>query len=306
MNASDQTVAGAEGYRPPARPYGMSRFAIAAGVLVAAFSPALYQLFQLSLENSLYSHIPLIPAVSVFLVWIDRQRLPHVARPDFARAGLFGLGGLGLLAGYWLCVQNGVALTEDDFLSFTISAFVLSLSAVGSVFLGRPMVTAMAFPLAFLVFMVPFPSGMEVAIETFLQYGSAWVAYLFFKVTGMPVFMDNLYFQLPGFNMHVAPECSGIHSSLALLIVSLVAGQLFLRSNWRRSALAVFVIPLALLRNGFRIFVIGQLCVRISPEMIDSYIHRQGGPIFFALSMIPFSFVLFYLYRAERKARATA
>jgi exosortase C (VPDSG-CTERM-specific) len=151
--------------------------------------------------------------------------------------------------------------------------------------------------------MVPFPTPVHIAIETFLQHGSAAVAYAFFQVSGMPVFMDNLYFQLPGFDMQVAPECSGIHSSLALLITSLAAGQLFLRSPWRRAALAAFVIPLALIRNGFRVFTIGQLCVRISPDMIESWIHRQGGPVFFALSLIPFSFVLYYLYRSERVLR---
>ena len=41
-----------------------------------------------------------------------------------------------------------------------------------------------------------------------------------------------------------------------------------------------FVIPLGILRNGFRIFVIGMLCVHIGPYMINSKIHRQGGPSF--------------------------
>jgi len=99
----------------------------------------------------------------------------------------------------------------------------------------------------------------------------------------------------------VAPECSGIHSSQVLLITSLLAGNLFLCSHWRRVFLALFIIPLAILRNGIRVFVIGELCVRVNHSMIDSWIHHKGGPVFFVLSLIPFFFVLFWLRKSESK-----
>jgi exosortase/archaeosortase family protein len=62
----------------------------------------------------------------------------------------------------------------------------------------------------------------------------------------------------------------------------------------------VAVIPLALIRNGFRIFTIGQLCVSVGPHMIDSPIHHRGGPIFFALSLIPFFALTYFLLRTDR------
>ena len=62
-----------------------------------------------------------------------------------------------------------------------------------------------------------------------------------------------------------------------------------------------FLIPLGILRNGFRIFVIGMLCVHIGPRMIYSPVHRQGGPIFFALSLVPLFLLLSWLRRQERR-----
>jgi len=62
------------------------------------------------------------------------------------------------------------------------------------------------------------------------------------------------------------------------------------------------VIPLGILRNGFRIFVIGQLCVHIGPQMLYSAIHRQGGPLFFALSLVPFFLLLIVLRKSDRVA----
>jgi hypothetical protein len=55
------------------------------------------------------------------------------------------------------------------------------------------------------------------------------------------------------------------------------------------ASLVAFVMPLAIVRKGFRILVIGLLCVHIGPHMKDSFIHHRGGPIFFALSLIPLS-----------------
>jgi exosortase/archaeosortase family protein len=56
------------------------------------------------------------------------------------------------------------------------------------------------------------------------------------------------------------------------------------------------------LRNGFRILVIGLLCVNVGPQMIHSVIHRRGGPVFFVLSLIPLLLLLWWLRRGEIRA----
>ena len=121
----------------------------------------------------------------------------------------------------------------------------------------------------------------------------------FFRATGTPVLRDGVIFQLPTIVIEVARECSGIRSSWVLFITSLVASHMLLTSTWRRVVLVAFVIPLGIVRNGFRILVIGLLCVHIGPHMIDSVIHHRGGPIFFALSLIPLFLLLIWLRRSE-------
>jgi exosortase/archaeosortase family protein len=86
-----------------------------------------------------------------------------------------------------------------------------------------------------------------------------------------------------------------------LFIAGLLASHLFLRTRWRRVVLVAFVIPLGILRNGFRILVIGLLCVYVGPHMIDSMIHRRGGPLFFALSLVPLFLLLWWLRRQEQR-----
>ena len=160
--------------------------------------------------------------------------------------------------------------------------------------------TAAAFPVGFLLFMVPLPDAAVHTLERASALASAEAAAMYFALAGTPLVRHGTTFELPGIVLEVARECSGIRSSWVLFITSVLASHLFLRSPWRRLVLVAFVIPLGILRNGFRILVIGLLCVHVGPHMIDSIIHRQGGPLFFVLSLIPLFLLLWWLRRAER------
>jgi exosortase C (VPDSG-CTERM-specific) len=269
-------------------------------VLVACFGVPLFHLVWFAATSEMYSHILLVPLVSGYLAWMRRRNVPAVSKPNRLATAVAGCAGLVLLAGYWLAVWRGWPMSDQDGLAWTTAAFVCLVFAVCGFFAGRETLRTMRFPLWFLIFMVPFPTLLHNWLENVLQQGSALTAYALFEMSGTPVFYNNLNFQLPGFALQVAPVCSGIRSSLVLFLTSLVAGHLFLRSPWKRGILAVAVLPLGLLRNGFRIFVIGQLCVHIGPQMIHSAIHRDGGPVFFALSMVPFFLLLILLRRSER------
>jgi exosortase C (VPDSG-CTERM-specific) len=185
-------------------------------------------------------------------------------------------------------------------------AFLLLLLAAAFASLGAATLSALTFPLAMLLFMVPYPEMVNDGLENFFQHTSAAAAHGFFSLAGTPCDQAGLILSLPtDFRLKVAPECSGIHSSQVLLITSLLAGNLFLGSPWRRAFLALFVVPLAIVRNGFRIFVVGELCVHINHNMINSWIHRHGGPVFFVLSLIPFFLFLIWLRKSELKRQNT-
>jgi exosortase C (VPDSG-CTERM-specific) len=282
------------------RPGWPKNFVWATIVLVACFSAPLLRLVWFAATSKLYSYVLLVPFVSAYLAWLNRCNVRSVSGPNRRFTVFAWCVGSVLLAGYWLAVWSGWPMTHQDGLAWTTSAFVCFFFGVCSLFAGRETLRAMRFPLCFLVFMVPVPTLVENWLEIFLQRGSALTAYGLFQLSGTPVFYNDLNFQLPGFALQVASECSGIHSSLVLFLTSLVAGHLFLRSPWKRGILALAVLPLGLLRNGFRIFVIGQLCIHIGPQMIHSAIHHDGGPVFFALSMVPFFLLLILLRRSEQ------
>jgi exosortase C (VPDSG-CTERM-specific) len=268
--------------------------------LTLIFAWPLLGLVRFAWQNDFHSHALLIPCVVAYLIWQRRKELSGESARSPLPAGGMLLAGLVALAGLWS--HGGMGTPEPRaHLALATLGYLLFLGAGAFWFLGGRLLRHCVFPAVLLVFLLPMPLAMENAIEVFLQHASAEAASLFFTATGSTVYREGLVFRLPGIAIQVAQECSGIRSSLVLFITSLIAGDLLLKSRWRRAALTLFVIPLAILRNGFRVFTIAMLCVHVSPRMIDSPIHHQGGPIFFALSLIPFFLFLLWLRRGERR-----
>lgn len=275
-------------------------FLFYAVLLCAAHAIPLWRLFRHAWVDEIQSYILLIPVVSGYLVVVSRHQwmVLRRARPKFALIpGLLG----GMAAGIWCLVWlSGVLIGENVLLSLVTFSFLAMLAAGGFWFLGALVMRQLAFPAAFLVFMIPVPPVAMEGINIFLQHASAEAANMMLMIGGPPFVRDGLHFQLPGITLFVAEECSGVRSTLVLFITSTLASYLFLRSGWRRTLLVAVVLPIAILRNGFRIYVIAMLCVHIDPSMIHSIIHKRGGPLFFALSLIPLFGLLVWLRRKEQ------
>lgn len=284
----------------------LQRLAICGTTLVLCFAKPLFDLVRYALASELYSYILLVPFISGYLIWINKHNLALDSRPVRARAFPPLLIGVAILAGYWIAVGAGWKPGAESHLGLMMLSLLALLVSAGFLCLGVETMCRAAFPLALLLFIIPLPDPLLQGIVSFLQHQSADVANGLFTLSGMPFLRQDTFFQLPGMSLEVAPECSGIRSTLVLFITSLVAGYLFLRSPWRRAILTLAVIPLALLRNGFRVFTIGELCVQIGPHMIHSPIHRRGGPLFFALSLVPFFLLLLWLRKGERKSTRRA
>ncbi len=249
--------------------------------------------------NEIHSHIVLVPFISAYLIYIKQGQMPrnHAASWAPAIVALFA-GTCALIAAPYLRSVEA-PISQNDYLSLIALSLILVLAGGGFLFLGSAWMKAAAFAIAFLIFAIPLPDRVVDILETGSKLASAEVANAFFNLSGTPIIRDGPIFQIPGIVIEVAQECSGIRSSWVLLITSLLASHMFLQSPWRRAVLVLFVIPLGFLRNGFRILVIGLLCVHIGPEMIHSIVHRRGGPMFFVLSLVPLFLLLWWLRKGE-------
>lgn len=276
------------------------------GVIAVVFCKPLYELVRLALKEEFHSHIPLIPFITGYLIFLDKDRVKGEWKSSKGLA--VGMAAMGVVVWISFLLFSGKIpkLATQDVCFWQMAGILPFIYAAGFYWVGAGVMSKLAFPVGFLLFLLPVPLPVEHVMATFLQHISADAAYFFIHSSGTPVLRNELLFQLPGISIVVAEECSGIRSSFVLFITSLIAGHLYLRSWFAKSILGLAVLPLAVLRNGFRIFTLAMLTVHVDKSLIDSAIHHRGGPIFFALSLIPFFGILWWLRKREHRSEKSS
>jgi exosortase C (VPDSG-CTERM-specific) len=270
----------------------------ALGLLCGVLLPVFLTWYRIAMGSDLHSHVILIPVISIYLLVTGRGELAWSSKPS----PLLGIAVMAVAAAVlgWGLVANP-AWSMVDSTALKILSFVGLVWGLGFWVLGSRWMRSAAFPLGFLLFMVPLPDAVVLGLEKFLMVLSAQLAAVLFAIGGIPIFRNGQVLELPGTVLEVAQECSGIRSSWVLLITSTLASYMFLPTVPRRIALVAAVLPLAILRNSVRIFVIGWMCVHYGPEMIDHWIHRKGGPLFFAASLVPLFLLAWWLRKRKVK-----
>jgi exosortase len=264
-------------------------FGLLVGMTSALVWTRLSALVRLSLRDESHSHIVLVPLISASLFLLGRERI-------FAHVETQWRGAMALMLGGALLYS----LAPGDFLSVSIVALVLMWTGAFALCYGLRALRAGLFPALFLSLMVPVPDPLLNRVIVWLQQGSADVSYVIFRLLGVPVSRSGFIFDLPGVTIEVAEECSGIRSSVALLIISLLAGHLFLRSSWTKTALLLATLPLLVIKNGIRIVTLSLLSIYVDPGFLTGRLHRQGGIVFFLLTLVLLVPAVALLQRAER------
>jgi exosortase len=260
-------------------------------------------LFALIIGNETFSQIPLIPLVSTFLIYGNRK-------------AIFSEVSFGWRVGLTLVTPGIVSLGVARFNLWPLSStnqgvlivlgIVLIWMGMFALCFGARAFRAASFPLLFLLFTVPIPEPILSKVIAFLQRGSADLAEAFFQLARIPYFRQGFIFELPGVTIRVAEECSGIRSTLALLITTVLASHLFLRSNWRRLLLILVVVPVAIFKNGLRIATLSALAIYVNPAFLQGDLHHHGGVVFFLIALLPMALFLMWLERGEKASRAVA
>ncbi len=246
------------------------------------FSAHLTHLCFFSLHQQHYPHFGLILLMMLYLMYTHRQAL-------FARAAYCAWGGIPLIVVGVLCYFLGMHqqphLSQIDFLALTTLGVVIIWIGGFVTCFGLPGMRVALFPLGFLLFAIPLPDALLSQVITALQSASADVTEVLFKLSPLPVVREGFTFALPGLQIEVARECSGIRSSIALLITGLLASHLWLRRWWSKAVVWLLIYPLAVFKNGLRIVTLCLLTLYVDEGFITGDLHTRGGVIFFGLAL---------------------
>jgi exosortase len=265
-----------------------------------AYHKTLSALIEYSLREESSSHIIFIPLIAFSVLYVERQRLFSITRMSIGLGVAVALSGMILHA----LVTRGPFLQEDNW-PLSLGTFSVVLVWVGGFLLcyGLDAVRVAAFPLLFLLLMVPFPKVVLDWVIHALQEGSTEVAYLALRAVGIPVSRQGFLLFVPGFTIEVAKECSSIRSSIALFITCLFVGHLYLRTGWKMFLLVLLSIPLSIIKNGIRIATLTSLSIYVDPSFLTGRLHHEGGFVFFCIALLILLPVFLWLEKSERPHR---
>ena len=272
-------------------PQKLGVFALLMVASLLLFSRGLTSIIHLALNDEKYSYLLMVPFVSIGALVFRRRQI-------FAGNQTWPFGAIGAaipcLVTYLLSLRIAPV---DAFwqLSLGTLAVVLFWIATFVGCFGLVSAKAALFPLSFLILFVPIPPPFVSILELALQRASAELSYVLMRSSGMPVFRDGLKFLLPGIEVEVARECSGIRSSIGLTMAALVLGHLFLGSLWKQVGFVGLTIPILIFKNAFRIALLSWLGVYISRDVLIGALHHHGGPLFALIGLaiqIPLLFAL--------------
>jgi exosortase len=258
------------------------------------FLAPLRSVIRLALNTDDYNYILLVPATSGMLLFLERRRIFGQIR-HCASAG-FPLVIIGLIG-------NGVHATMPPGLGGTALgtfSFLFSLMGVFVLVWGPEAFHRAAFPLLFLVLLIPPPPAVMNTAIARLQGGSASCSYWLFRLCRVPILQQGLSLILPGAEVQVARQCSGIRSSAALLIAGLLAGHLFLQSVSRKVLFAATLVPIMVLKNAVRIVIISLLGVYVDHSyFFGEFHHHYGGMAVSALAVALLLPIIWVLRKTE-------
>lgn len=266
---------------------------------IAFFWRACVALVRFSLANDNASHVVLIPFISTWLIYIEQKQVFRRVSFDYSLAAvLFTISAVT----YIWTLRSPAAWTQAYMLGGYALALVLLWISGFVLFFGRGALKNGRFPLLFLFLTIPLPDALLNHSIYFLQKGSADIAGIIFDLVGVPALRDGFVFHFASFNIEVAKECSGIRSSMALLILALLVSHFRLNRFWSKALFVVSGLLMMILKNGIRIATLTMLAIYVDPGFLLGRLHHEGGIVFFAMALLLLLPVLALLQQWESRS----
>jgi exosortase len=221
-----------------------------------------------------YSHGFLIVPIALFFTWERREALKGLT----PRPTIFGL----------LIILGSAAVLIAGVLGAEL--FLTRVSIIGMVvgtvlfLFGWRHLHVLAFPVAFLLLMIPLPAIIFNQIAFPLQLLASRFGEAALNAAEIPVLREGNVIVLARTTLEVAEACSGIRSLISLLTLGIVFGYLADRRSWVRVAIALSTVPIAVMANGLRVAGTGIAAHYYGPAAAEGFFHTFSGWLVFVLA----------------------
>jgi exosortase D (VPLPA-CTERM-specific) len=263
---------------------------VAALVLFASSLGGLYTVWRLQPE---YSHGLLLPVLSAYLIWRQREDLKQLPFTG-------SWGGLGLIAAGLILRVIGQATTMATFEHY---AFLLVIYGLVLALTGPAVFRRLWMPLLILVFAVPLPSFLNNPLSLQLQLVSSQLGVWVIRAAGISVLLEGNIIDLGSYQLEVAEACSGLRYLFPLMTLAFIVACGFRGEIWKRFVIFLSSMPITVVMNSLRIGFIGITVDRFGAQMAEGELHGFEGFFVFMLSTAALVLVAYALARLKGPVR---
>ena len=255
---------------------------ITLGLLVFLYAPVLRALAAQWSTDPDYSYGFFVPIFSAYILWLQRGRLVGTEVKPNNFGLLVMIGAICLL---FLGSLGAELFTSRFSLLVLLSGMILFLA-------GWKVLRVASFPLGFLIFMIPIPAIIYNQITFPMQLLASRLASSWLELVQVPVLRNGNILVLSNYSLEVVEACSGIRSLMTLVSLAVAYGYLAEPRLWARCALALLMVPSAIVTNAIRVVIIGILAHRFGPATAEGFLHEFSGWLLFLFALV--SLLLFH------------
>lgn len=223
-------------------------------------------------------HEPLILGISAWLVWRRREALAALPAAAARWPGLL-LMALALavyFAGRWL----GVFRLE-------LIALMLVPAALLLYFKGASALRLTWFPFFFLLFAIPLPFSLVLAVTGPLKAAVSYVAAHALALVGYPVGLSGVVITVGQYQLLVNEACAGLQTMFTLEAMGLLYASLMNHGSvLRNTLLAIAVVPIAFCANVVRVMVLALVTYHFGDAAGQGFLHGFAGMVLFLVALV--------------------
>ncbi len=220
-------------------------------------------------RSETFAHGFIILPITVFLLWRIRRRLADYSpTPTLLPVPLIFLAGFGWLLAHFASVDVVQQLAAVA----TLQLLILSV-------VGWRLALQMLFPLLFLFFAVPIGEGL---IPPMMDITADFTVAML-QMTGIPVFREGLFFEIPSGRWSVVEGCSGVRYLIASITLGCLYAYLTYTSYWRRALFMLASIVVPIIANGMRAYLIVMIADMSDYKLAMGVDHFIYGWVWFGI-----------------------
>lgn len=269
---------------------------VAIVALGLAYRDGIRELLHLWNTKEEYSHAPLLPLLSMFLIWQKKNEI--VQSPWTGSWGALVLVVLSLVLFFVGTLSTIYAVIQ----------YALCLSIVGLVFsyAGVRNYHFLWAALVLLFFTVPLPQFLYQGVSSKLQLISSELGVMVIRAFDVSVFLEGNVIDLGSFKLQVVEACNGLRYLFPLTSFGFLCAYLYRGPTWQKALLFVSTVPITVMMNSLRIGLIGVTVDRWGQDMAEGLLHDfEGWAIFMACLAVLFAEIAI-LARLQRPATTFA